>query len=90
MNLYILPYLYEQELDKMNSHTSFKGYSVVSCGTLRGEVEYLQKTGFLDADKVLFTAPGLHEKQKELQKQLVRRLENAKKYSDKIIVLYGE
>jgi len=74
----------------MNSHTSFKGYSVVSCGTLRDEVAYLEQTGFLDADKVLFTAPGLHEKQKELQKQLVRQLENARKYSEKIIVLYGE
>ncbi len=74
----------------MKGKTSFKGYAFVSCGTLRDEVEHLQKTGFLDADKVLFTAPGLHEKQKELQKQLVRQLENARKYSEKIIVLYGE
>ena len=74
----------------MVNHTSFKGYAIVSCGTLRRELNYLKDTGFLDANKVLFTAPGLHERQIELEKQLVRQLTNAKKYSQKIIVVYGE
>ena len=81
-----------REIDKQNpfSTVSFKGYTGVACGTLRGELSYLQNTDFFDADKVLFTAPGLHEKQHELEKQLVNQLRNAKNYSEKIIVAYGE
>jgi len=58
----------------MANQTSFKGYAIVSCGTLRKELNYLKDTNFLNADKILFTAPGLHEKQTELEKQLVRYL----------------
>ena len=76
--------------DIMANQTSFKGYAIVSCGTLRRELNYLEHINFLDADKILYTAPGLHEKQTELEKQLVRHLINAKKYSQKIIVIYGE
>ena len=74
----------------MHNHLSFKGCSIVSCGTLRRELNYLKEFRFLDADKILFTAPGLHEKQMELEKQLIRQLNNAKKYSQKVIVVYGE
>lgn len=75
----------------MPNHTSlFKGYTIVSCGTLRGELNYLKHIHSLDADKILFTAPGLHENQRELERQLIRQLRNAKKYSKKIIVVYGE
>jgi hypothetical protein len=68
---------------------SFNGYSIVSCGTLREELNYLRDSGFLDADRILYTAPGLHEKPDELEKQLTRQLDNARKYSPKIIVVYG-
>ncbi|MBA7686994.1 hypothetical protein ES703_95454 [subsurface metagenome] len=74
----------------MNKGISFKGISIVSCGTLKKEIEYLKKTYFLDADKIFFTAPGLHEKQTELEKQLSRHLDKAKTYSPKVIVVYGE
>jgi hypothetical protein len=74
----------------MNKSTSFKGISIVVCGTLKSEIEYLKNTNFLDADKILFTAPGLHEKQTELEKQLSRQLEKAKTYFQKVIVVYGE
>jgi len=74
----------------MANRTLFKGYTIVSCGTLRRELGYLKDTNFLDADKILFTAPGLHERQAELEKQFVRQLVNAKKYSQKTIVVYGE
>jgi hypothetical protein len=73
-----------------NAAKSFKGYTIVSCGTLQRELNYLKNTGFLDADRVLYTAPGLHEIQMELEKQLARQIENAKRYSHKIIVVYGE
>ena len=72
-----------------SSGVSFKGFAVVSCGTLRGELNYLREQGFLDADAVLFTAPGLHENQHELEKQLTNQLEKAKSTSSKLIVVYG-
>ncbi len=79
-----------QQKEYKNSKRSFKDYTIVSCGTLRRELNYLRDTGFLDADKILYTAPGLHERQAELEKQLVRQLSNAKKHSQKIIVVYGK
>jgi len=80
----------QKERKNGKSFLSFKGYTVVSCGTLRRELNYLRDTGFLDADKILYTTPGLHERQTELERQLIRQLLNAKKYSKKIIVVYGE
>jgi len=74
----------------MPNHKSFKGYTIVSCGTLRGELNYLKDTGFLDAQRILFTAPGLHERQTELGRQLAKQLKNARRYSPRIIVAYGE
>jgi len=69
---------------------SFKGFSVVACGTMRAELRKLAAEGFLDADALLFTAPGLHEWQRELEKQLARQLEKAKEHSERAIVVYGE
>ena len=73
----------------MSNHTLFKGYAIVSCGTLRPELKYLKDSGFLNADKIFYTTPGLHENVRELEKQLIKQLTNAKKYSQKIIVVYG-
>ena len=73
----------------MSSHSLFEGYTILSCGTLRPELDYLKGEGFLDADRVLYTAPGLHETPLELEKQLTRQLVNAKKHSQEIIVVYG-
>ena len=69
---------------------SFKGVCIVSCGTLRPELEKLQSSGFLNAERVLYTAPGLHEWPWELEKQLIKQLETSRKISKKAIVLYGE
>ncbi len=74
----------------MADKVSFSGHSVVSCGTMRPELEKLRETGFLDAERVLYTAPGLHEWPQELEAQLARRLDDAAKLSDNIIVVYGE
>ncbi|MBW1971396.1 MAG: DUF1638 domain-containing protein [Deltaproteobacteria bacterium] len=74
----------------MAKEISFKGYSIVSCGTMRPELEHLKKTGFLDADKILYTAPGLHDKPKLLEKQLRRQLKSTRKFSEKVIVVYGK
>jgi len=68
---------------------SLAGCAVVSCGTLRDELSALQDRGFLDADRILFTAPGLHETPKELEKQLTKQLRRVGDTADKAIVVYG-
>ena len=73
----------------MSTHSSFKEYTIVSCGTLRPELNHLREEGFLDADRILYTAPGLHEHPRELEKQLTGQLVHAKERSQKIIVVYG-
>ncbi|MBL7197680.1 MAG: DUF1638 domain-containing protein [Candidatus Omnitrophica bacterium] len=73
----------------MANYISFRNCCIVSCGTLRAELDYLNKEGFLDADKILYTIPGLHENPQELEKQLKRQLNNAKQYSQRVIVVYG-
>jgi hypothetical protein len=74
----------------MRNRLSFKGYSVVSCGTLRRELNHLYNNGFLDADKLLYTPPGLHENLNELKKQLIGRIKTAWSFSEKVIVVYGD
>jgi len=74
----------------MPDRVSFKGYSIVSCGTMRLELELLRQSGFLDADKILYCAPGLHEWPWELEKQLPRQLSRAAEASSRIIVVYGK
>lgn len=73
----------------MSGDVSFKDYAIVACGTMSPELNYLAETGFLDAAKVLYTAPGLHQKPLELEKQLLKQLSEAKKYARKIIIVYG-
>jgi len=74
----------------MTEGHSFKGYSIVSCGVMRPELEHLRRSGFLDPDSILYTSPGLHEWPWELEKQLPRRLRAARQISEHIIVVYGE
>ncbi|MFO8007064.1 MAG: DUF1638 domain-containing protein [Candidatus Brocadiia bacterium] len=73
----------------MSAEHSFTGQAVVACGTLRGELEALQDDGFLDAEALLFTAPGLHERPRELEAQLVKQLARARDEADETIVVYG-
>ena len=73
----------------MAEHTSFKGYSVVACGTVRHELEQLRVAGFLDADRIFYATPGLHEWPREYEKQVTRRLRDAQEFSANVIVVYG-
>jgi len=73
----------------MEGHISFKDYVIISCGTLGPELNYLRKQGFLDARKILYTTPGRHEVLKELQSQLIQKINTAKQHSKKIIIVYG-
>lgn len=70
--------------------SSFKGYSIVSCGTLSPELSFLHASGFLDAGKILYTRPGLHENPREFEKHLRRQVQHAKRYSQQVIVVYGK
>ena len=68
---------------------TFKDTAIVSCGTLRMELKYLQEEGFLDTDHVYFTTPGLHEDIHELERQLVEKIQKAREAVDTVIVVYG-
>jgi hypothetical protein len=77
----------------MNEHapcSSLDRCSIVACGTLGREMRHLVATGFLDRGRIFFTAPGLHEWPKELEKQLIRQCHKARAVSAKVIVVYGE
>ena len=68
---------------------SFQDYAVVACGAMNMELNFLRDSGFLNAAKVLYIKPGRHEIPRELEGQLLRQLANAKKYANRIIVVYG-
>ena len=73
----------------MKNNISFSGIAIVSCGTLSLELNYLKKTGFLDANHLFYTTPGLHEDIHELERQLLQRIDSAKEKTDKVLVVYG-
>ncbi len=64
-------------------------YAIVACGTMRPELEHLKEEGFLDTAKIFYTTPGLHQEPAELARQLDLQISRAKKFSRKIIVVYG-
>lgn len=68
---------------------SFSDIAIVSCGTLSMELNHLKNEGFLDTNHLFFTTPGLHEDVRELERQLIERINTAKKKSDKVLVVYG-
>ncbi|MFZ7110928.1 MAG: DUF1638 domain-containing protein [Desulfatiglandales bacterium] len=68
---------------------AFADIAIVSCGTLSMELRYLRETGFLDTHHLLFTTPGLHEDPRELERQLIERINEAKEKAEKVLVVYG-
>lgn len=73
----------------MVNNSTFSNISIVSCGTVSLELNYLKKDGFLDTDHLFYTTPGLHEDIHELERQLINRINRAKKKAAKVIVVYG-
>jgi hypothetical protein len=73
----------------MLNSKSFSDIAIVSCGTLRPELNYLKQVGFLTTDHLFFTTPGLHEDIHELERQLIKRITKAKEKTKKVIVVYG-
>ena len=80
----------KQIKQQMSKKADFKEYSVIACGTLSAELNVLAKEGFLNADKVLYTAPGLHETPWKFERQLKKQFDNTKKYTRKILAVYGQ
>ncbi len=68
---------------------SFSDIAIVACGTMNLELNHLKKEGFLDAQKIYYTKPGLHQDCHELERQLIQRINMAKEKADKVIVVYG-
>ncbi len=68
---------------------SFSDIAIVACGTMNLELNHLKKEGFLDAQKIYYTKPGLHQNCHELERQLIQRINMAKEKADKVIVVYG-
>ncbi len=68
---------------------SFSDIAIVACGTMNLELNHLKKEGFLDAQKIYYTKPGLHQNCHELERQLIQRINMAKEKVDKVIVVYG-
>jgi hypothetical protein len=75
----------------MANGKSFADHCIVSCGMLYPEMHHLMEMGVLDPREILYTPPGLHAKPDELERQLVRRLGEAKEHypPENIIVAYG-
>jgi hypothetical protein len=55
-------------------NVSFSDIAIVACGTMNLELSHLKKEGFLDAQKIYYTKPGLHQNCHELEKQLIERI----------------
>jgi len=73
----------------MADDLSFKDYAIVSCGTLAPELNFLRREGFLDAGEIVYTTPGRHEVPKELESQLIQKINAVKQHCQKIIIVYG-
>ncbi|MGD9010423.1 MAG: DUF1638 domain-containing protein [Desulfobacteraceae bacterium] len=68
---------------------SFADISIVSCGTMSLELNYLKNEGLLDTPQILYTTPGLHQDIPDLERRLVQQIDKAKEKTDKVVVIYG-
>jgi hypothetical protein len=77
------------EKESVEPDLFLKHCSIVACGTLSLELNYLRKSGFLAGSRIEYTKPGRHEVPRELEQQLVERIGKAKSRSEAVIVVYG-
>lgn len=68
---------------------TFEDITIVACGTLSLELNYLQEEGFLNTPRILYITPGLHQEIPELESQLIRQISRAKEKTEKVLVVYG-
>ncbi len=69
--------------------TTFSDIAIVSCGTMKMELQHLQEEGFLNSPQIYYTLPGLHQNVQELEHQLAKQIHKAKEHYRKVIVVYG-
>ena len=67
----------------------FSNTAIVACGTLSPELNHLKAEGWLNAGKIIYTAPGLHQNCPELERQLNEAAAKALEAFDRVIVVYG-
>jgi hypothetical protein len=68
---------------------SFSDTAIIACGTMSLELNALKQEGFLDTAHLFYTTPGLHQDIKELENQLIQRIQKVKQVVNKVIVVYG-
>jgi hypothetical protein len=73
----------------MMESVDFSDVAIVSCGTLSLELKHLQKEGFLNAARIAFTTPGLHEDVPELERQLTAEIGKSLERAAYVLVVYG-
>ncbi len=64
--------------------------TIISCGTLREDLETLRDEGALEGVRLVFTERCLKERPRELAKQLTAELEGARREGGKVLVVYGD
>lgn len=72
-------------------HNSAKAPPIICCGMLRPEMDHLVETGFIEPQRLLYTAPGLHALPEALEEHLTRRLGQARQVAPDgdALVVYG-
>lgn len=71
------------------ANPDFSGVALVACGTMAPELNHLKAEGFLNAGKIIYTTPGLHQDCPELERQLSDAVARARRSFDRVIVVYG-
>ena len=71
---------------------SFENTCLISCAMLHPEINHLEQSGFLNAEKIYFTPAGLHALPDKLEENLLDRLSKAENdcSGQEIIVVYGK
>ncbi len=67
-----------------------KDVTIISCGTMREDLERLQLEGLLGGVKLMFTDRCLKERPWELEKQLTRAIGESREEDGKLLVVYGD
>ena len=67
----------------------FSQTCIVACGTMSPELNYLKSEGFLNAGRIIYTTPGLHQDCPELERQLGAAVKKGQEAFGRVIVVYG-
>ena len=67
----------------------FSRAAIVACGTMSPELNHLKTEGWLNAGKIVYTKPGLHQDCPELESQLKEAVDRVVDEFDRVIVVYG-